>query len=169
MGRPVSRNVTLEMGQASLEAKRKMDRQRIFLPRRPEDDFPELPEDPTELGDSELMRLFVQLTKWSEYLGAQLAVAEVDERYADASLEQVKAVKSLGSTSKTVSGAKAAAMADPDYQAAQQDYNERHAYRKLVHVSFINAERNSALLSRELTRRVNRTEREGRSDRWGGG
>ena len=155
------------MGLASLEAKRKLDRQRIFMPIRPDADFPGLPDDPTEPDDSELMSLFVQLTKWAEYLSAQLAAAEVDERYADAALEKVKAIKSLeNKAEKTVTAAKAHAWTDPDFLDAHEVFQKAYAYRKLVNVAFLNAERNSTLLSRELTRRVNRTEREGRVDRW---
>lgn len=169
MTKRVPRNLTLEMGLASLEAKRRLDRQQIFMPTRPEDEFPGLPDDPTELDDSGLMRLFVQLTKWAEYLSAQLAAAEVDERYADAALDKIKAIKSLeNKTEKTVTAAKAHAWKDADFIEAHDAYQVAYAYRKLINISYLNAERNSTLLSRELTRRVNRTEREGRADRWGG-
>lgn len=159
----VSRNVTLQMAHASLEAKRKLDLQRIFMPTRPANEFPDLPEDPTELFDSDLMRLFVRLTKWAEYLSAQLAVAEVDERYAEAGVERVRAVKGFDFRKPDV---KTKAYTDEDFLAAQESFEAAHAYRKLVNVAYTNAERNSSLLSRELTRRVNRTEGEGRVGRW---
>jgi hypothetical protein len=167
MARNVTRNLTLQMGLASLEAKRQLDRQSIFMPTRPDDESPGLPDDPTELDDSELMSLFVQLTRWAEYLSAQLAAAEVDERYADAALEKIKAIKSLeNKTEKTVTAAKAHAWTDEDFLEAHGEYQRAHAYRKMVGVAFQNSERNSTLLSRELTRRVNRADREGRVERW---
>lgn len=167
MTRRVSRNVTLEMGLSSLEAKQRLERKQIHLPERPRNDVPELPDDPTELSDSALMSLFVQLTKWAEYLSAQLAVAEVDERYADAALEKVKAIKALAnSTEKTVTAAKARAWEDEDFVAAHEEHQRSYAFRKLMRMTYDNAERNSTLLSRELTRRVNRDDREGRVERW---
>lgn len=153
------------MGLASLEAKRKMDLQNIPVPRRPRDDFPALPEDPTELSDSELMTLFTTLTKWSEYLSAQKVMAEVDERYAEAALDKTKLIKGYDFRNKTD---KTLAAADQEYWEALEAYQQRMSYRKVIEMTYDNAERNSALLSRELTRRVNRTARDGRSDRWGG-
>lgn len=163
MSKRVTRNLTLQMGLASLEAKRKLDRQRIFMPTRPDDEFPGLPDDPTEPDDSDLMILFVRLTKWAEYLSAQLAAAEVDERYAEAALEKIKAIEGYDFRKPD---ARARAGTDQSYQDASDDYHKAYAYRKMVNVAFMNAERNSTLLSRELTRRVNRVEREGRVDRW---
>lgn len=95
-------------------------------------------------------------------------MAEVDERSADAYLARVKAIKALAnSTEKTVTAAKARAWEDEDFVTAHDTFQEAHAYRKLVQVRYENAERSSGLLSRELTRRVNRTSREDRVDRWG--
>jgi len=160
------RNRTLQMARTSLEAKRVMDRQRIPSPRMPDDDYPPLPDDPTDLGDSELMSLFVTLTKWAEFLSTQLAMAEVDERYADEYLERFKAIKTLSNANeKTVTLMKAKAWEDPEFQEAHDNSMKAYAYRKLIKVKFENAERNSSMLSRELTRRVARHDREERADR----
>lgn len=163
MARQVGRNATLEMGLSTLEAKKRLDRQKILLPTRPEDEFPVLPEDPTDLSDSALMRLFVELTKWAEYLSAQFAVAEVDERYAEAAVDKVRAIKGYDFRKPD---AKQKAYEDPDFEEVNDKFNLAHAYRKMIGVAFANAERNSNLLSRELTRRVGRNDREGRVDRW---
>jgi hypothetical protein len=113
------------------------------------------------------MRLFVRLTKWAEYLSTQLACAEVDESYADEYLSRVKAIKALSNTGeKTVTLMKAKAYEDEDFLTAHERHQEAYAYRKLIKVKYDNAERNSAMLSRELTRRVNRDAREGRVARW---
>lgn len=155
------------MAQASLDAKKRLDLQQIHMPNRP-GEYPELPEDPTELDDSGLMSLMTKFTKWAEYLGAQLAAAEVDESYAEEFLAKVKALKHLANVGeKTVTAAKAKAWEDEDFVAANETYQQAYAYRKLVKVKYENAERSSGLLSRELTRRVNRTSREDRVDRWG--
>lgn len=158
----VSRNVTLRMAAASLEAKRKLDLQRIGVPTRPAVEEPELPDDPTELSDSALMVMFTRMTKWSEFLGTQLAVAEVDESYAEAILDKTKTL--LGIDLRTNHGKEAAK--SEEYWDLVDAYNEAKAYRKLIKVKFDNAERNSAMLSRELTRRVNRDSREGRVERY---
>lgn len=167
MTRTISRSKTLQMAHASLEAKRRLDLQQIYMPSRPKSEYPELPDDPTELDDSALMRAMTQFTKWAEYLSTQLAVAEVDERYADAFLDRIKAVKSLSNTTeKTITAARARVWEDEEVVAANEKYQEAHAYRKLVKVKYDNAERNSGMLSRELTRRVQRGPRESRVGRW---
>lgn len=153
------------MGLASLEAKKQLDLQSIPVPSRPNDDFPVLPEDPTDLSDSELMTLFRQLTRWSEYLGVQKVMAEVDERYAEAALDKGKIV--LRVNLKSNQGRDDAAE-NEELWDLHDNYQSAMAYRKVMEMTYENAERNAALLSRELTRRVNRSARDGRDDRWGG-
>lgn len=92
-------------------------------------------------------------------------MAEVDERYAEAALDKTKLIKGYDFRNKTD---KASAATDQDYWTAQEEYQERMAYRKVIEMTYDNAVRNGELLSRELTRRVNRTPRDGRADRWGG-
>ena len=167
MGRIISRNVTLEMGLRSLEAKRRLEQHEIQMPTRPRLAAPELPDDLTEQPDAALMKLFSRTTRWSEYLSAQVAAAEVDERYADAVVEKIKALKSLEyKGEKTVSAAKAHAYTDDDYNDALTEQQRAYAFRKLITAVYENSERNAALLSRELTRRVNRDTRERRVERW---
>jgi len=167
MARTITRNVTLEMGLRSLEAKRKLEQHQISLPTRPRHVVPELPDDLTEEPDAALMRLFTRTTRWSEYLSAQVAAAEIDERYADAAVEKIKALKSLENKGeKTVSAAKAHAYTDDDYLDALDEQQRAYAFRKLITAVYDNSERTAALLSRELTRRVNRDTRERRVDRW---
>jgi acyl-CoA reductase-like NAD-dependent aldehyde dehydrogenase len=96
-----------------------------------------------------------------------VAAAEIDERYADAVVEKIKALKSLENKGeKTVSAAKAHAYADEDYLKALNEQQRAYAFRKLITAVYDNSERTAALLSRELTRRVNRDSRERRVDRW---
>lgn len=167
MVRKVTRNVTLEMGLRSLEAKRKLEQHGITLPTRPKNAAPEPPDDLTEQSDAALMRLFTRTTRWSEYLSAQVAAAEIDERYADAVVEKIKALKSLENKGeKTVSAAKAHAYTDDDYLKSLSEQQRAFAFRKLITAVYENSERTAALLSRELTRRVNRDTRERRVERW---
>lgn len=161
---PRRMNKTLELGLASLEAKKRMDLQRIHLPTHPDVDQPELPADPTNLTDSALMSLFTQTTAWSEYLGSQLAAAEVDERYAEAAVEKAKVI--LGIDLRTKLGRAEAQDEASNYWTLLDTYQEKHAYRKLIAVMHSNMEGRSTLLSRELTRRVARTARDGRVERY---
>jgi hypothetical protein len=67
---------------------------------------------------------------------------------------------------KTVTVAKAMAYEEPEYLAAQEEAHAAYAYRKMLGTVYDAAERKGQILSRELTRRVNRSSREGRDDRW---
>jgi hypothetical protein len=153
------------LGDRALEAKRQAERQRYDLPARPANPIPEVPEDVTDLGDRDLVVMMTDFTRWAEHLGVQLAMAEVDERWAERAMEQAKALALLAGTAKDVTRTKAKAYESPEFLEAEEKYYECMAYRKLVDVLFRNAERWSALLSRELTRRVNRDPRERRADR----
>lgn len=88
----------------------------------------------------------------------------MDEGYAALELDKVRAIKSYDFRKPD---AKAKAFNDEDFLDAQDKQVHAEAYRKLVKVTYDNAERGSALLSRELTRRVNRDPRERRVDRMG--
>lgn len=160
----VRRPPQFRLGDRALEAKRQIEVQRYSVPARPGRALPEVPDDITELDDRELIGMMTLLTKWAEHLAVQLACAEVDERWADAAMEKEKALGSLGSV-KDVTERKAKVYESTAFLEAQDVYHERMAYRKLVGVLFQNADRWSALLSRELTRRVNRDPRERRSER----
>lgn len=66
-----------------------------------------------------------------------------------------------------VSLAKAKRAQDADVVDRKQDVANRYAYRKLVGVLFTNAERDAALISRELTRRTGSLEaKPRRENRW---
>jgi hypothetical protein len=150
----------------SLEAKRQVERQQYDLPARPEGPIPEVPDDITELDARDLIGLMTELTRWAEHLGVQLAMAEVDERWAEAAMEKERALALLGGTAKDVTRTKAKAYESEDYLKAEEKYQQCMAYRKLVGVLFANADRWSALLSRELTRRVNIEPRTRRGNRY---
>lgn len=166
MGISRRRAPEFRLGDRSLEAKRQAERQQYDLPARPRQQIPEVPEDITDLGDRELLGMMTLLTRWAEHLGVQLAMAEVDERWVEAAMEKERALALLGGSAKDVTRTKAKAYESESYLEAEEKYHEAMAYRKLVGVLYNNADRWSALLSRELTRRVNRDPRERRSERY---
>lgn len=162
----VRRAPQFRLGDRALEAKRQAERQKYDLPPRPEQAIPKVPDDITELGDRDLIGMMTLLTRWAEHLGVQLAMAEVDERWAEAGMDKERSLALLAGTAKDVTQRKAKAYESEAYLEAEEKYHEAMAYRKLVSVLFTNSERWSALLSRELTRRVNRDPRERRSERY---
>jgi hypothetical protein len=166
MTRAVARKGWDAVQTPSQKATRRLEREDLYLPSKPEDDAPELPADPTELGDGELMSLFARTTAWVEYTGSRLAAAEVDEKSCADTLEQHKALSAVRNASqKTVTAAKAMAYEDPEYIEAQEAKTAAYAYRKMVQALHQSAELRNTLLSRELTRRVGRGDREARASR----
>jgi hypothetical protein len=112
------------------------------------------------------MQLFARTTAWVEYTGSRLAAAEVDEKSCADTLESHKALSAVRNASaKTVTQAKAMAHEDPEYIAAQEAKTAAYAYRKMVQALHASAELRNTLLSRELTRRVGRGDREARAGR----
>lgn len=165
MTRTVRRAPQFRLGDRALEAKRQAELQRYELPERPKSPIPEVPDDISELDDRALVGLMTLQTRWAEHLGVQLAMAEVDERWADAGMEKSRALALLDGGAKDVTRTKAKAYESQDYLEAEEKYHEAMAYRKLIDVLYRNAERWSALLSRELTRRVNLDPRTRRTER----
>jgi hypothetical protein len=160
-------NSTLLMGQKSLEAKRKLELQGLYMPVRPVYARPELPDDLTGLDDKDLMQLMGQSTQWVNYLSTQLAAAEVDEKYAEQSLENVQAVnRIMNRGEKSVTAIKAMTHEDPAYKEASEKLHEAYAFRKLNAALYANEERNNFLYSREVTRRVGRNDRDNRTARY---
>jgi hypothetical protein len=112
------------------------------------------------------MTLFTRTTAWVEYTGSRLAAAEVDEKSTVDTLERHKALSAVRNASeKTVTAARARAYEDPEYLEAQEAKTRAYAYRKLLQAVHDSAERKNTLLSRELTRRVGRGDREARAGR----
>ena len=177
--RRVSSNLTYKTGVASLKAQQELARQQIHLPPKPEES-PIIPEELTELSDADLMTLFSKWTQWMNYTAAQLAIAEVDERFAEKVVEKFQAIslitergalygdKSTTSAEKAnaTTYLKAKAWEDSVYVEARDAVEEAYAYRKLIKLKYDEADKNTALVSRELTRRVGRNDREGRNSKW---
>lgn len=140
----------------------------LRVPRRPAEE-PSLPDDLTELDDAELMSLLALFTRWADYSGAQLAMAFVDERIADSVYDRAKAlstVRDWGGKEDRVNLAKARLELDDDVQECAQERHRTYAYRKLVESVHESHVRDAAVISRELTRRVDRDGPTRRNDRW---
>ncbi|MFI6512941.1 hypothetical protein ACIBCT_35530 [Streptosporangium sp. NPDC050855] len=113
------------------------------------------------------MELFSLLNAWVAYAGSQLALAAIDEKDAEAELDVRRArVLINGKAEKSVSAAKAKADEDPDVVEARNSATAAYAVRKLTETIHDSLERDCFLVSRELTRRTGRADREARNHRW---
>jgi len=149
--------VTLKLGPASQKAVDSLLQQGFsFAPKR--DQFPDMPRELTDLDSDELSELFSTLTAWSNYVATQLSAAQVDERSAERSLDIASAklmVTRMGqkTTGERITAIKAEVSIDPKVLKLQEEVDERYAYRKMIESMFYNLERDTALVSREITRR----------------
>ena len=151
-------NLTLKAAAASLAAKARLAKDGLLLPEQPANEIPPPPSDLAELSDDGLMEAFGEWTAWAGYLAGIFAVAEIDEEVAESYLKQVEAVAliSANPSKGEVLKARASQTMSDEVVAAREAYQKAYAYRKLTGVLYSNAERNQALVSRELTRRVGR-------------
>jgi hypothetical protein len=160
-------NAGLHLGPTAATAVSVLQQQGLTFSSRPDSALPRLPEDLTDLGDADLMALFVQLTRWAEYVGTQVAAAEVDEKAAEESLARLRALASIRAEGeKSVTAKKARAYEDADVLAAEEHKRTAYAYRRMVSALYEATDRKAQVISRELTRRVGREPREARRDRW---
>lgn len=150
-----------------MHAARAVELQGLRLPVAPDGETPDLPEDLTELADEELMRLLAGFTVWADYAAAVVTRYAVDEEHLACALEREKAIAALRHQDhRTVAAQKAAALCDPQVEKLDTDYQGARARRKFAEVAMTGAERKAAVISRELTRRVGRHDREARTGRW---
>lgn len=161
----------------SLVVAAELAKQSLDLPSRPRTDLPELRGDLTDLEDGALMDLLVLLTRWADYSGGQLAVADVDEQYAIAYVDQLKArglVETYdagdepSSKRAGITVQRASKALDPIYQGAVQTKLNAYARRKLISARHAAFERDAAVVSRELSRRIERDPSARRTARMGG-
>ena len=167
MARTVRGRVSdLQMGHGSTTAVTHLDRQGISLSQwaeKPFEDPPDLPRDVTSVSDREIMGLLQKLTDWRKFLGVQVALAVVEERYADRIVTQIEALS--GYDFRKVD-AKERAWNDADYVEARRDQENAYAYRKLIEALYENVDRDGFIVSREITRRGNISGRDRRADRY---
>lgn len=148
--------MSLRLGVASRGAVDALSAQGLPLYPQPEVEMPYLPADLTSVDDEGLMQLYSLLTAWSDFVSAQVAAAQVDERSAERRLTHTENVlmASSGDRGDRVTFARAQIAIDPTIVAMKEKVEEQHAYRKMVETLAQNLERDSSLVSRELTRRT---------------
>ena len=126
-------------------------------PDAPDFKLPKLEPDIDDLTGKELMNLFVMFTRWADYLQNQLAIEEIHERYADAEVRRLEGLYMIANKPERVSEAvtwvRAGMESDPDIAKARDVLKVTYARRKLKSMLFEGAERDAAVVSRELTRR----------------
>lgn len=150
---PESPQEGLHLGEGSYAVALKMRARGIDLDawaRRPPEKLPpELPADVTAMADPSLMRLFTKLSRWTRYLGVQVAAAQVDESCAARDVAKTKAAK-----------------ADPVEISGYEDaLTEAKAYHTMIKALFSVTDRDYKLISREITRRTGRGPQESRGNR----
>lgn len=112
----------------------------------------------------------MKFTRWADYSGGQLAVADVDEAFAVEYIDKLKAmglVQTYGEKGG-VTRARAEKRLDPVYEEAMQEKLNAYARRKLIAARHEAFERDAAQVSRELTRRTEREPSVRRTARYGG-
>jgi hypothetical protein len=163
-------NLSAKLAAESLAAKAELEKEGLHLPDQPKFHVPEVPTRITEMDDPGLMNLFVRHTRWRGYLSGQLALAEVDERYAEdllAKLEAESLIRNWGGTREDrVTLAKAHRVSDPAVTDATEKLHLAYARRKLIGALVDSSQKNVEVISRELTRRVGQEPTERRERRW---
>lgn len=133
----------------------------IVMASKPEFPIPGLPRDISEMDDEGLMDLFVQFTQWNDYLSGARAISVINEREAERALEMqeasVKMSNWTGAKTDRVAITKAIAASDPQSIELRNDVDTKYAFRKLLETRAEDVERNSQVVSRELTRRTSGT------------
>lgn len=128
------------------------------LTAKPEYDIPDLPRDITELDDEGLMDLFVQFTQWNDHLAGAHALAIINEREAQRNLDNAEAVALMnnwtGAKGDRITLIKAQISAQQDIKDLAHELDIKYAFRKLIETRTLNVERDSQVVSRELTRRT---------------
>jgi hypothetical protein len=137
--------------------------QGLALPPRPERDVPRLPREMVSLADVVLMELFNDLTGWSDYLDLQLSLAQVDEEHARSDVARHEALNKYDFRKVD---AKEQAFGDQGYLALKHELEEAYGYRKVIEALYNRVDRNASAVSRELTRRLGRHDKEKRRERW---
>jgi len=150
---------SLKINSDNWDTIKSLEAQGLHFPTSSDIDTPALPSDLSDLSDEQLMELFVHFTSYWNFLSAQLAVAIIDERAAERELnweENVALLKANGAkgSKDTVTLLKVQVAMEPEVMRQTHAHEGKYAYRKLVEVMANNAERDTNLISRELTRRT---------------
>lgn len=139
-------------------------------PVQPDDELPRLPRDLTGLTDQQLMSTFSQFTAWADFFSYRVALDEVEEKFAEDLVRKLEDLFMLANRparpqSGVITVLKASMEGDADISSAREEYRTVYARRKLMQTFFESAERDAAVLSRELTRRTGMDAYQRRADR----
>ena len=130
----------------------------IQEPEQPTYGLPKLEVDIDDLTDKQLMNLFVQFTRWCDYFQNQLAIEEIFEHHAEMEVRKLEGLYLTRNrpekASEAVTWVRAKMETEPEIRAARDALNLYYARRKLKQMLFESAERDAAVVSRELTRRT---------------
>lgn len=150
------------------DAVNKILAQGFTLPMSPDPaDQPALPHDLSESSDAALMEEFALFTGWADYASAQVGLAVIAERAAELELEWQISLYYSDAPKKAVTVTKAEALQNPDVYEARKKVEAAYAYRRLVSDLAERYERNAAVLSRELSRRLGEGSiRSARREKW---
>lgn len=144
----------------------------MHLPKRPaEFDLPRLPINLTDLDDNALMTLMAKLTRYQDHISGLHVLAEINEGEAATMLELAKARyitgQWTGESSDRITIIKAEGTLDPEVIKIDAEYRQLKAHRKVYAVMMDALQRDAAVASRELSRRIGRAPNEARVDRHG--
>lgn len=133
-------------------------------------EYPDLPEDITDVDDEGLMYLFSRLTERASIVSTQLACAIVDENNSERGYDYESNMALLRAyqgkaTKDTLTILKAQVATDPLVLRLAREHQEKYNYRKLIEVMVNNVDRDTQLVSRELTRRTSGSSFRGRVGR----
>lgn len=160
------RNLTSELAAESVDQQEKEAVAELgWVPPRPSQEPPVMPDELTDLTDSELMKLMTAVNKWANHLGYQLSRAQVAEKFAAQLVEKLSAFQQIKNKGGSVTAMKASVWDDEHYADARQKEHDAYAHRKLVEALYNAVDRDSFVLSRELTRRIGRNDRDRRQNR----
>jgi hypothetical protein len=160
MSNRVARNYRIE-SQSAYSAWQKVKEHGLPVPKSPDHEMPDLPDDVTELSDSSLMKLFRRLMAYQKFLGTQLALAEADEKYFARKMSRLEKGYDFRKAAD-----KEASANDTALKEAEEFSLTSTAYRRLVDAIHAGVEADTFICSRELTRRLGTADRDSRSNRW---
>lgn len=165
-------NVSIHFAARTLQAQAELEKKGYVLPHRPIVDLPRVPPHPSDLRDSELMDLFSALVRWSDHIAGVLGMCEIDERVCESIYDMAYAEILATNAPKTRSDGSvtiAKALTSQHHQVVEAEDAKDMAYarRKVMQIMATNLERDTQLVSRELTRRTSRYDHEVRRDGYG--
>jgi len=170
----MTKNLAVTQTATAEAAKAELAKKGLYLPPKPryqgaEDGPPRISVRVSDLSDDELMALFVACTRWTDYLGGEVAVAEVDLRAYEAVLAKAQNTALLrdwatADKDAKVTIAKAERANDPTVMEWQEKVDTQYAMVKLLRPIYEACERDAQMLSRELSRRLGRADIERRAD-----